>query len=141
MLKDMCFYDFVRYIWKVKRGTTPVMQQLGTYARHELVAPHAQCDTHELIQHTDEALLNLKHEFVPRVIGCLIPQKQYQKYSLFALVHFILYSSINTVTSILGGRSLDVFVQEYSFNPKHLRIMNNWEEIHECVDEQDAERL
>ncbi|KIO27738.1 hypothetical protein M407DRAFT_52303, partial [Tulasnella calospora MUT 4182] len=65
-LKDMCFYDFVRFVSKVKCGARPPMQRLGTYQRHKLTTPHPQWKTHELVQHTDEALLNVKHEYVPR---------------------------------------------------------------------------
>jgi hypothetical protein len=35
---------------------------------------------------------------------------------------------------------VDVF-NTYSFSPRNLAIMQHWEAVHECEDEQDAERL
>ena len=61
------------------------------------------------------------------------------QYSLFMLAHFKPFSN----ESPLWDKDIGVnkAFEQFHFSTAAQEIMHNWEAIHECEDEQDAERL
>jgi hypothetical protein len=108
--------------------------------RHSLKAEHPSCKTHTLIEHINEEQGNNNAEHVPHVVGMCIPQaSNLMLWALFALTHFKPFS----VSCELLGINEDP-VKTYAmfaFTPKGLEVLKNWEAVHECEDECDADRL
>jgi hypothetical protein len=77
---------------------------------------------------------------VPRIVGSSIPRKTSEwSYAAFMLSHFKPFNSSNFLISS-GLHVLDAYTQ-YEFNDFSRKIMSNWEFVHECADERDAECL
>jgi hypothetical protein len=142
-LKDICFSDF---IWKFKltKKTDVAVKdaekmRLGTYPRYELQYPHPQCQTHVLVEHTTKIGKDNTNLCIPRVIGMSIPRCNSPQYNLFMLAHFKPFSK----ESPLWDKQLGVneAFKHFHFSTAAQKTMHNWEAIHECEDERDAERL
>ncbi|KAG2758048.1 hypothetical protein P692DRAFT_20710981, partial [Suillus brevipes Sb2] len=60
-------------------------------------------------------------------------------WSVFALAHFKPFS---TLRQLFGEHesAIEAF-QAYDFSPRSRKVMQNWDSIHECEDERDADRL
>jgi hypothetical protein len=76
---------------------------------------------------------------VPLIIGLTIPRIVASTYKIFVLSHFKPFH--NDTPLILPYETIDSVYSSYKFTVAEQKIMNNWEEIHECEDERDAERL
>ena len=74
---------------------------------------------------------------VPRVMGMSIPRKSDKGYRMFALAHFIPFDIDDPL--LKPGQTVDDVFEDARFTDRHLQILNNWEAIHECQDERDAE--
>ena len=138
----VCFYDFVHCYKKVRLcNSTGHFKQEGHLSRHCLQAPHPQAQTHFLIQMIEPALNRPAREIVPRVLGCSIPCCEHNDtyYATFMLAHFLPFSAANTICT--NGQSVIEFFDMAQFSTHSLTIMKNWDSIHECEDEQDAEHL
>jgi hypothetical protein len=61
-------------------------------------------------------------------------------YSMFMLAHFKPFS-IDCPLIAHGTDSWEYAFHSFTFNDRSTEIMKNWEAIHECQDERDAERL
>ena len=72
-------------------------------------------------------------------MGMSIPRKSDKGYQIFALAHFIPFDIDNPL--LKPGEPVDSVFENVKFSDRHLQILNNWEAIHECQDERDAERL
>ncbi|KAG8929439.1 hypothetical protein FRC01_004338 [Tulasnella sp. 417] len=140
-LSHLCFYDFVRCVKKSKLQDKEISNRLGTFRRHSLLPPHPQADTHELIQHTEETNRYPSTELIPRVIGSSIPRRGSHRHALFMIAHFVPFSSQHPLFPPNRQVAVTDYFNAYPFHPTHQRIMNNWNEVHECEDERDAERL
>jgi hypothetical protein len=95
---------------------------------------------HELVEHTNEDHGNGYHELVPWVVGMSIPHAMDAKaWGLFCLAHF---KPFDASTSLIGVNEdvVDIY-KKYAFSDQSRRVMVNWEVIHECEDERDADRL
>ena len=68
-----------------------------------------------------------------------IPWHYSAHYNLFMLAHFKLFSKEYP----LWDKELGVneTFKQFNFSTRAQEIMHNWEAIHECEGEQDAERL
>ncbi|KAG1734452.1 uncharacterized protein EDB91DRAFT_1250974 [Suillus paluster] len=144
-LAQMSFYDFchcvcVETIKSSARMKNTHETRLGVYRRHALKPGHPAHETHELQEHTNEQRGDGYQEFIPRVVGCSIPRRSdATAWALFALAHFKPFSVI--VPLLSGMESVISTFQKYSFSGRSRQVMNNWEAIHECEDERDADRL
>ena len=142
-LGRMTFYDFCRCTRLEKTSTSKTKntadERLGVLRRHELKHGHPLAATHRLIEHTNEVRGEGTNLLVPRVVGMSIPRESDKGYCVFALAHFIPFDIDNPLLHA-GQTAADTF-ESSEFSPKHLQILNNWEAIHECQDERDAERI
>ena len=116
-------------------------QQQGCLNRFSLSVPHPEDDTHFLVEIVNP-LNNLPHkEIIPRVLGCSIPklESDSESYYLFMLAHFRPFSHLKTLGD--KGVCLNKLFSDTTFLDQSLSVMKNWNAIHECEDERDAERL
>jgi len=133
------FYDFVRCtrLEKEKFLSSEGRVKLPHY---ELLPPHLLCETHQIILHTDPDLYVPCCEIVPRVVGYTIPRKTaVEIYSKFVLSHFKPFS--HSVPLLGVGETYNEMLETYASSERSISVMENWDAIHECEDERDAERL
>ncbi|KAG1733088.1 hypothetical protein EDD22DRAFT_960256 [Suillus occidentalis] len=144
-LDDMCFYDFCHCVWLQTKARSKDVKNtfethLGVLHQHALQDLHPLSQTHELLEHTNDARGEGLHEYVPRVVGMSIPHStDANKWKLFTLAHFKPFSC--TVPLIPLHSSVDAEYASFQFSTRGLAIMKHWESVHECEDERDAERL
>jgi len=142
-LAHMCFYDFCRCVElhtkdRSKQTKNTHETCLGVMRRHALKPDHLLHTTHDLVKHTDE--LHMDHELVPRVIGMSMPcSNNKQAWALFTLSHFKAFSC--DVPLFDKGKDPEQAFDMYAFLDYSHTIMANWEAIHECEDERDADWL
>ena len=142
-LHQMSFYDFCRCVRLEKTSTSRTKNtadtRLGVLTRHVLKTGHPSAETHQLVEHTNELRGEGIQLLVPRVVGMSIPRASDKGYRMFALAHFIPFDIDNPL--LKPGQSTDNIFDTVQFTDRHLEILNNWEAIHECQDERDAERI
>ena len=143
-LGHMTFYDFCRCIRIEKKSRSSKIKnthetRLGVLRRHSLKPSHPLHETHQLIEHTNEERGEGYHELVPRVVGMSIPRETSAIWPLFVLAHFKPFSISQPL--IPSGKSCDDVFRTHSFSDQSLKVIKNWNAIHECEDERDAERL
>ncbi|KAJ3516563.1 hypothetical protein NMY22_g14178 [Coprinellus aureogranulatus] len=142
-LSGMSFYDFCRCV-KIHSKKSSLTKnspetRLGVYARHELKRSHPLHHTHHLVQHTNEETGDMANEYVPKVLGMSIPRVSSQSWPVFALMHFKPFSENNPL--LKPGEIPQIVYDSFTFGDREAKIMSNWEAIHECEDERDAERI
>jgi hypothetical protein len=142
-LRSMAFYDFCRCVRLEKISTSKTKNtastRLGVLTRHELKQGHPSAGTHRLVEHTNELRGDGSDSLVPRVVGMSIPRKSDKGYQIFALSHFIPFDIDNPL--LRPGQTAGDIFGSAGFTEGNLRVLNNWEAIHECQDERDAERM
>lgn len=144
-LSHLCFYDFVRYVRmetkaRDKRTKNTHETRLGVFKHHILKDEHPLSRTHILIEHTDFSCGDGANEYVPRIVGCSIPRKtNADAWALFALAHFKAFSA--AVPVLRPGDDPMTIFNSYSFSENANKVLQNWDAVHECEDERDAERL
>lgn len=156
-LSHICFFMFVHAFKKEKKNktvsnatsesnaiTTSIVPELraGSKPRFHLLSPHPQSRTHDLV-----LCGSLDHDprtwsRIPRMIGSTIPRKtDTPRYYWFVLAHFKPFSISNPLVPCDLPFSIDSFFESYQLSDLALRVTNNWEELCNCEDERDAERL
>jgi hypothetical protein len=141
-LADMTFYEFARCVSlenknKVKNHKTDG-NHLNTLTRHALHENHPLHSTHQLVEHTNEKQGECQTTLVPRVVGSYIPrEKTGREWQLFVLAHFKPFG--HSALLLADNESLDDAFKNFTFSHRSLFTMNNWESVHECQDERDAE--
>ena len=139
----MTFYDFCRCVRLEKMSTSRTKNtaetRLGVLTRHELRQGHPSAETHRLVDHTNELRGEGTNVLIPRVMGMSIPRKSDKGYQMFALAHFIPFDIDNPL--LKPGQTVDDVFWSAHFADRHRQILSNWEAIHECQDERDAERI
>ncbi|KAG1781435.1 hypothetical protein EV702DRAFT_1244556 [Suillus placidus] len=144
-LADMNFYDFCRCMRVESIGRTAKIKntyetRLGVLHRHQLKAEHPSAETHVLVEHTNEARGDGDAEIVPRIIGMSIPHKTNVKlWAIFCLAHFKLFSILRALIAEAAD-PVEVY-ERWPFGSRSVDIMANWEAVHKCEDERDADRL
>ena len=145
-LSHLCFYDFVRNVHietkaRDKRTKNTHKTRLGVLKHHILKDEHPLSTTHILIEHTDCLCGDGTNEYVPCIVGCSIPHKtNANMWALFALAHFKPFSA--SIPILRPGDDLIAVFNSYeSFSDHANKVLQNWEAIHECEDEHDAECL
>ena len=143
-LADMNFYEFtfcVAIETQAKaKGAIKPDSWLGPLKCHLLKDEHPLSETHVLVEHTNDLHGDGGTHLVPRIVGSFIPQeKAGDKWALFTLAHFKPFS--NTIFIVESGMTLDQAYKNFEFSPRSHFVMNNWEAVHECQDERDAEQL
>lgn len=145
VLSGMSFFDFCQCVRLESKSRSKNVKntpetRLGVLRRHGLKPGHPLSHTHELVEHWSEERGEGVRELVPRVIGLSIPRSTTgSAWALFVLAHFKPFSCDDPL--VQEGDTIDKTYEEYQFSPKSRKIMENWEAIHECEDERDAERL
>jgi hypothetical protein len=137
-LKDLSFLAFVCCVRKEKKQNKGVTR-LGSFPRFSLQESHPQHATHILVQHQDPTLPLDLWKTPPRVVGMQIPRQQHQEYQLFMLAHFKPFS-ITSPIKLPDQSYPDAFI-DFQFPSFAQQIMRNWEDVHECEDERDADRI
>ena len=142
-LSHMVFYDFCRCMKLERISVNPTKNtsdtRLGILRRHELKQGHPLAATHQLVEHTNELRGEGAGLLVPRVVGMSIPRKSDKAYHMFALAHFTPFDIENPLLS--PGQNATEAFNPNGFSSRHVQILDNWEAIHECQDEQDAEQM
>ena len=142
-LAHLSFYDFCRCVRlepksKSERNKNTHETRAGVLRRHTLKDPHPLSETHHLLEHTNEERGELRSELVPRIVGMSIPRETSPSWYIFALAHFKPFS-LNK--RLVNGCNWKEEYESYKFQEAHIQIMKNWNAIHECEDERDADRL
>jgi hypothetical protein len=137
-LQHLNFYQFVCCLRKEKKLEKARTRQ-NADPRFDLSPPHPQASTHCLRQFQDPDLPWHMWGTPPRVVGMKIPRPQDRSHPIFMLAHFKPFSLSNPL--IEPGVSFSTLFKSYQFAALARRIMKNWEDIHECEDERDADRL
>jgi Helitron helicase-like domain at N-terminus/PIF1-like helicase len=137
-LNHLNFYQFICCVRK-ERISQQTPTRLGSYTRFEILLPHPQASSHCLVLHQDPLLPWHMWKLAPRVIGMTVPRKQRSDYHIFMLAHFKPFSASNPLISPF--RSYKEVCESFEFSEFSKRIMKNWEDVHECEDERDAERI
>jgi Helitron helicase-like domain at N-terminus/AAA domain len=137
-LLGMSFFEFVCCIQK-ERLRTKASSRLGTFPRYCLLGSHPQHATHCLVQFQDPSLPLDLWKLVPRIVGMQVPRKESSEHSLFMIAHFKPFSISNPL--IINDETYTDAFQRHSFSPMAVTVMRNWEDIHECEDERDADRM
>jgi hypothetical protein len=142
-LSSMVFYDFCRCVklekMSASRTKNTADTRLGVLKRHDLKQGHPLATTHRLVEHTSELRGEGTNLLVPRAVGMSIPRKSDKIYDMFALAHFVPFD-IDHPLLHPGQTATEVF-NSNEISSRHLQILDNWEAIHECQDERDAERI
>ena len=143
-LADMNFYEFTRCVaietQAKAKGALKPDAWLGTLKHHLLKDEHPLSETHVLVEHTNDLRGDGGTHLVPRIVGSFIPrEKAGDKWALFTLAHFKPFS--NAIPIVEPGMTLDQAYKNFEFSPRSRFVMNNWETVHECQDERDAEWL
>jgi len=143
-LAQMSFFDFCQCIRlelrsKSERNKNTHETRLGVLRRHKIQKPHPLSDSHTLVEHWNEEYGIGHNELVPRVVGMSIPRETSKEWLCFALAHFKPFSVSQPLLS--QDQTWEDAYQRHSFSDRHLCIMRNWNAVHECEDERDAERL
>ena len=147
-LSDMNFYDFTRCITLQKKrkedgndfSFTTKFERLGVQIKHCLLPNHPLAKSHHLLQHTNDLTGQTGKQFVPRIIGSNIPRKHSDKqWMIFTLAHFKPFDHCHPL--IDRESSIEETYRSFSFSQRSQTIMQNWEDIHECEDERDKERM
>lgn len=142
-LRSMAFYNFCRCVRLKKMSTAKtknmVNSHLGVLTRNELKPGHPSAETHQLVEHTNELRGEGTNSLIPRVMGMSIPRKSNKGYWTFTLAHFILFDTDNPL--LMPGQTADSIFENMQFAERHLWILNNWEAIHKCHNECDADQM
>ena len=142
-LSHLCFYNFVRNVrieTKARDKRTKNMHgtRLGILKHHILKDEHPLSKTHILIEHTNNSCGDGTNAYVPRIVGCSIPRKtNADAWALFALAHFKPFNASDPV--LQPKDDLMTIFNTYSFSEHANKVLQNWDTIHECEDERDAE--
>ena len=138
-LASLCFYDFVRCYRKEKRSAR--VPDEGRLRRFQLKAPHCEVNTHVLIEFADPNAVRPGVERIPRVIGRSIPRRTQDEkyYATFMLAHFVPFSDVAPL-QLIGNDIVRTF-DKTEFSGRSKDVIKNWDAIHECEDEREAERL
>jgi hypothetical protein len=148
LLHDINFYEFVQRFGVIMKNEKSELnensssyQHRSTYRRrYSLQHPHSQAETHVIVEKTMTTnYLTLPSWRVPRVIGLSIPRPSSHEYHLFVLAHLKPFSI--TQPLITNTKSPKETFESTLFSDQSLQIMKNWEAVHECEDERDAERI
>ena len=143
-LADMNFYEFARCVAletiSSAKGALNPDPRLGTFKRHLLKDEHPLSETHVLVEHTNDERGDGNSPMIPRIVGSHIPrEKSGCRWELFALAHFKPFGL--SVPLVNPGMTVEQTYKNFKFSPRSHFVMNNWEAVHECQDERDAERL
>ena len=143
-LSQMNFYEFARCITLENKNDRVNISnfddaRLGTLERHSLHADHPLAETHHLVQHTNEERGDCNTPLIPRVIGSIIPRQNTGQWKFFALAHFKPFGPSNPL--VTTGSCINDTYNNFTFSSRSKYVMKNWEDAHECEDQQDAERL
>ena len=143
-LAHMSFYDFSRCIRlehqsRSQKNKNTHETRLGVLQRHKIKSPHPLSKTHVLVEHWNESRAEGHKELIPRVLGMSIPRKTSPEWIPFVLAHFKPFSI--TVHLLNENETWAHAYSNHQFQSHHDFIMKNWDAIHECEDERDAERI
>jgi hypothetical protein len=141
-LSQMNFYDFVRFtcIQRDTRPNTSQTEHRSSYCdRCALTPPHPWASSHVIVLHTNFEKGHGSAPLVPRMIGCTPPRTNDPRFKLFVLAHFKPFSFSSPL--VLPSETILSTYDTHSFNAEAQSVMENWEEMHECSDQRDAERL
>lgn len=139
-LSNITFFDFVQRYKVVKLPKNHALKpRSDSHHRFVLLHPHPWCETHEIIEHTNSERGMLNNLLIPRVVGSSIPRQTHDDYPMFALAHFKPFSSQRPI--LLPTLSFKATFDSFIFTSQSRAILDNWEAIHECEDERDADRL
>ena len=111
--------------------------RLGVLTRHKLEPGHPSAETHRLVEHTNELRGEGSDALISWVTGMSIPRKSDKGYKMFALAHFVPFDINNPL--LRHGQTTDDVFEHAQLTERHQQILNNWEAIHKCQDECDAE--
>jgi hypothetical protein len=143
-LAMLSFYDFCHFV-RVKRKSKSNQTKnshdtrLGVLQRFDFCPEHPLYATHHLVEHTNTSIGHGHRELVPRVMGTNIPRESSPEWFLFSLIHFKPFGLTNPLLE-RDDTVEDVF-HSHEFANVALKVMNNWNAVHEYEDERDAEHL
>ncbi len=107
--------------------------------RYPFLADFELFDTHEIAEHTTAEEDSYMSKIVPRMVGHRLPRVHDECYKAFMLAHFKPFHR-NCPLVDDGGTVSETF-DTYDFSTRAKRCMCNWEALHECEDEREAESL
>ncbi|KAJ3559531.1 hypothetical protein NP233_g11239 [Leucocoprinus birnbaumii] len=125
------------------RDTSEQRGRAGTCPCYMLHSPHPLKSSHVIVQHAPDDLLDGNWCRIPRVSGMTVPRQSNQReWALFALAHFRPFNDVHRlIEGALTNEAVINAFTEFTFQDQHQQILQNWEDVHECEDEREAERL
>ncbi|SJL16369.1 uncharacterized protein ARMOST_19891 [Armillaria ostoyae] len=146
-LKDVSFYDFCSRFKVVRKGTKDTMV-LSTYTtgdridkltHYPFLSTYELSKTHEIAEHTTREEAAYMTKFVPRIVGHRLPRVHDQCYKAFMLAHFKPFD--RDIPLVPEGHDISEAFDVHLFSDRAKECMKNWEVMHECEDEREAESL
>ena len=138
-LSDISFYDFVRCLRKDKRSSKR-NEHAAVLTRYKLQEPHPQAASHMLVLVLHPLIKQPSRERIPVVVGTSIPRKERNIEVYMLLAHFRPFSTSNPILCD-QTHSIQTTFEHTTFTERSMHVMKNWDAVHECEDERDAERL
>ncbi|KAF5333957.1 hypothetical protein D9758_017594 [Tetrapyrgos nigripes] len=135
-LSQISFYDFTRSM-TVERKRELKSHRSNIRAHFRFLPPHPLHNTHNLVLISNDFPSEPWKERVPIIIGKGVPRFGSSEHKLFLLAHFKPFGpQMPLIVS-----SIDQDFESYQFSSFAQHVISNWEAIHECEDERDAERI
>ncbi|KAF5343799.1 hypothetical protein D9758_016212 [Tetrapyrgos nigripes] len=135
-LSQISFYNFTRSM-TVERKRELKSHRSNIRPRFRFLPHHPLHNTHDLVLISNDFPSEPWKERVPIIIGKGVPRFGSSEHKLFSLAHFKPFGP----QMPLIASSIDQEFESYQFSPFSQRVISNWEAIHECEDERDAERI
>lgn len=142
-LRDICFYMFSHAFRKRPKSSDSIDDsRRGTKPRFCLLQSHPQHLTHELRLEGSISPDPSTWSSIPRMIGSSAPRiSDTPRYYWFVLAHFKPFSVSVPLVQLNNHVNIDTFFQSYTLSDIAKRVTANWEELCNCEDEREAERL
>ena len=142
-LSDICFYNFTHAFSKVKKGDKSYADMRSSARpRYAFTAKHPSFRTHELVLVDSIDNDSTTWKKIPRMIGMKPPKRDLsEQFAWFALAHFAPFSDSVPLESPSASRSITDIFDDYPMSPLGRRIIENWEELNDCEDAREADRL
>ena len=145
-LSQMNFYDFARCM-KLQIKPKPKSRVInndsdrqGVQKKFPLLNDHPLAETHHLIQRMNDNCPENGKQYVPRIIGAHIPREANNiQWKIFTLAHFKPFDAEHPL--LKHGDSIEDTFHSFPFSTRSRMTMKNWEDVHECEDKRDEDRL
>lgn len=142
-LRNICFFMFTHAFKKRPISSAAADDsRRGTKPRFRLQVGHPQWRTHELRLEGSISPDPTTWSSIPRMIGSTAPRmSDTPRYYWFVLAHFKPFSVSDPLVELTDGLNIETYFHTYTLSDIAKRVTANWEELCNCEDEREAERM